>query len=316
MYRRDFVHSGICVLTAGNLLANVEVFANENTTSIDDAIDAHVHVWDKFSEKYPLATGFSETDRVPASFTPDELLGHCRPQGVKQVVLIQMNFFGFDNRYMLDCIKKYPSVFSGVAVVDETLATVTTTMKLLAEQGVRGFRLYADKSNAESWQNSNGMRKMWEYGAEAGLAMCLLSNPDALPAVATMCERFPDTPVVIDHFSRIGMNGTIQESDLNQLCQLAKFKRVFVKTSAMYALGKKKSPYLDLSDMVRRLRDTFGAKRLMWGSDCPYQVQAEHSYDASIALFRDKLDFLSNEDKAWMLRETAKGVFFGDVLRS
>jgi predicted TIM-barrel fold metal-dependent hydrolase len=316
MYRRDFVHSGICALTAGKLLANGELFANENTPGIEDAIDAHVHVWDKFSEIYPLATGFSEADRVPASFTPDELFVHCRPQGVKQIVLIQMNFFGFDNSYMIDCIKKYPGVFSGVAVVDEKLANVTTTMKLLAEQGVRGFRLYADKSNAESWQNAIGMKKMWAYGADAGLAMCLLSNPDALPAVASMCERFPETPVVIDHFSRIGMTGTIQESDINQLCQLAKFNKVFVKTSAMYALGKKKPPHLDLSEMVRRLRDAFGANRLMWGSDCPYQVQAEHSYVASIALFRDKLDFLTNEDKAWMLRDTAKRVFFGDGLRS
>ena len=85
---------------------------------------------------------------------------------------------------MIDCIKKLPGLFSGVAVVDETLINVTDTMKLLAEQGVRGFRIYADKARAESWQNSDGMKKMWAYGADAGLAMCLLSNPDALPAVA------------------------------------------------------------------------------------------------------------------------------------
>ena len=101
MYRRDFLNSSLCALTAGTLLANDNVlatdnlFSNENTASIDDAIDAHVHVWDKFSENYPLATGFSEADRVPASFTPGELFAQCRPQGVKQIVLIQMNFFGF-----------------------------------------------------------------------------------------------------------------------------------------------------------------------------------------------------------------------------
>ena len=25
--------------------------------------------------------------------------------------------------------------------------------------------------------------------------------------------------------------------------------------------------------MIRRLRDAFGAERLMWATDCPYQVQ-------------------------------------------
>ena len=64
------------------------------------------------------------------------------------------------------------------------------------------------------------------------------------------------------------------------------------------------------SEMVRRLRDTFGAPRLMWASDCPFQVQEGHTYEASIALIRDRLDFLTAEDKRWMLRKTAEKVFF------
>ncbi|MCB1091334.1 MAG: amidohydrolase family protein, partial [Verrucomicrobiae bacterium] len=88
------------------------------------------------------------------------------------------------------------------------------------------------------------------------------------------------------------------------------FPTVHVKTSAFYALGKKKAPYEDLGPMIRRLRDAFGAERLMWASDCPYQVQQGHTYADSIALIRDRLDFLSAEDKAWMLGKTAEKVFF------
>ena len=304
MRRRDFLNSGACALTAGSLLAN------GNNSTITDAIDAHVHVWDKTSDAYPIAMGFSEANKVPATFTPEELFAHCRKQGVQRIVLIQMSFFRNDNRYMLDCIKNYPGVFSGVAIVDDKQEDVTATMKTLAQQGVRGFRLVTDKAYAESWKNSDGVKKMWALGTETGLAMCLLSNPDALNAIGSMCERFPDTPVVIDHFSRVGMTGSINESDLDQLCKLAKFKRVFVKTSAMYALGSKKAPYLDLANMVLKLRDSFGANRLMWASDCPYQVQGDHTYAASIELIRDKLDFLTDEDRQWMLRDTAKSVFF------
>ena len=30
--------------------------------------------------------------------------------------------------------------------------------------------------------------------------------------------------------------------------------------------------------MIRTLRDAFGANRLMWATDCPYQVQDGHTY--------------------------------------
>jgi predicted TIM-barrel fold metal-dependent hydrolase len=211
---------------------------------------------------------------------------------------------------MLDSIAKHPGVFRGVAVIDEQQIGACDEMRRLATQGVRGFRLYTDKRTAESWSDSAAMKAMWSCGAETGQAMCLLADPDALPAIHRMCERFPQTRVVIDHFARIGMRGDVQAADVDQLCRLADFEHTFVKTSAFYALGKKRPPYTDLGPLVRRLRDAFGAERLMWASDCPYQVQEGHSYADSIALIRDRLDFLSASDKEWMLRKTAERVFF------
>ena len=140
--------------------------------------------------------------------------------------------------------------------------------------------------------------------------MCLLADPDALPAVATMCAKHPKTTVVIDHFARIGMKGEINEGDVDRLCRLADFPHVHVKTSAFYALGKKAAPYTDMGPLIHRLRDAYGANRLMWASDCPFQVEGGHTYADSIAVIRDRLDFLTAEDKSWMLRKTAEKVFF------
>ena len=275
------------------------------------SIDAHVHVWTPDTHRYPLAAGFTKKkDMVPPSFTPEELFAQCRPQGVNRVVLIQMSFYKFDNRYMLDAIARHRGVFRGVAIVDETKPDVCATMKSLGSHGVRGFRIYTDKEKAEAWGHSDGMKKMWSYAADAGLSMCLLANPDALPAVQRMCKAYPRTSVVIDHFARIGMKGPVNHHDLDNFCRLAEFPHTHVKTSAFYALGKKKAPYTDMAPLIRKLRDTYGAQRLMWGSDCPFQVQAGHTYSNSIALIRDRLDFLTPEDKQWMLRKTAEKVFF------
>ena len=301
--RRGFIRTAALAALAPAIpaaLADVE----------DGWIDAHVHVWTPDTQRYPLASGFQQDDMKPTSFTPEELFSQCKPENVTRVVLIQMSFYQFDNGYMMDMIAKHRGVFSGVAILNEERGDVREPMKALAARGVRGFRLFTTKANAEGWLDSEGMKKMWTFAADNGLAMCLLADPDALPAVERMCRAFPRTRVVIDHFARIGMKGPVDQADLDNLCRLSTFEEMYVKTSAFYALGEKKAPYTDLGPMIQKLRDTFGARRLMWASDCPFQVQDGHTYVDSISLIRNRLDFLTPEDQLWMLRKTAEKVFF------
>ncbi len=307
--RRDFL------TTVGSSLAMSPLVASQAREILgapigEDWIDAHVHVWTPDTEGYPISPPYQKKDMVPESFTPEQLFEHSKPSGVGRVVLIQMSFYHFDNRYMLDCMEKWKGIFSGVAIVDDSKANVSDTMKELSRKGVRGFRLYADRAKVARWNESPGVPNMWRTAADEGLAICLLANPDALPLIDAMCQKFPKTRVVIDHFARIGVSGTIESSPLDDLCKLARFENVYVKTSAFYALGKKKAPYLDLGPMIERMLKSYGANRLMWASDCPYQVVDGHRYADSIALIRDKLDFLTAEDKRWMLQKTAEKVYF------
>lgn len=76
-------------------------------------IDAHVHVWTPDVASYPLAEGYTVSQMKPASFTPEELFVHSRPNGVNRIVLIQMSFYGFDNRYMLDTMRRFPGSSPG-----------------------------------------------------------------------------------------------------------------------------------------------------------------------------------------------------------
>jgi predicted TIM-barrel fold metal-dependent hydrolase len=273
-------------------------------------IDAHVHVWTPDIKTYPLDKAFKVEDVQPKSFTPVELLAHATPAGVARVVLIQMSFYQFDNRYMLDVIAQHPGVFSGVGIVDHESADLASNMKQLAKKGVRGFRIHAHGDEAAKWVNDDGIATLWKTASEENLAVCPLINPTDLPHIDALCKKFPDTRVVVDHFARIGISGEIVLDQLEQLCGLARFPNVYVKTSAFYALGKKQSPYSDLLPMIRRVVEAFTPQRLMWASDCPFQVQENHTYADSIALIRDRADFLSQEDKQAILQGTAEKVFF------
>ena len=105
------------------------------------------------------------------------------------------------------------------------------------------------------------------------------------------------------------MLGPIREEQVQALCSLARYPGVRVKVSAFYALGQKRAPHLDLAELIRQVYDSFGPQRLMWGSDCPFQI-LEEPYEDSIALIRDYLDFLTIEDKEWLLRRSAEELFF------
>ena len=217
---------------------------------LEPYIDAHSHIWTPDVAHYPLAAGFTVADMQPRSFTAEELLAICRPAGVGRVNLIQMSYYDFDNRYMLDMIKLYPDRFVGTAIVDPLAADPGKAMRDLAPRGVHAFRIqpHYSKQPPARWLEPAGYDAMFATAAKTGQALSCLIDPDGFPEVDRMCRRFPDTTVIIDHLGRIGAgpDGAIRDADVDALCALAKHPKVSVKVGAFYALGKKTPPYLDL----------------------------------------------------------------------
>lgn len=316
--RRDALKAGLAAaaLAATPALPSA---AAEKEAAVDlkkhPYIDAHSHIWSPNTDKWPLANGKTKADLDPPSFTPEELLKLAHAVGVGRVVLIQHTLYhGYDNTYLLDAAKAYPGTFAVTGMVNDAKPNPGQAMRDLHKQGVKAFRITSrpgiGASGGEKWLSGPGMAEMWKTAAETGQVMACLIDAKDLPGVDAMCAKHPETTVVIDHFARIGVDGTVHEEDLKQLCGLAKRKKTYVKLSAYYALGKKKPPYLDLAPMIRRLLDAYTPDRCMWASDAPYQTQGDNTYQASIELIRDKLDFLSAGDKEKLLRTTAERVYF------
>jgi predicted TIM-barrel fold metal-dependent hydrolase len=273
-------------------------------------IDAHSHIWSTDLRRYPLRANQGLEVLKPASFTADELLATARPHGVGRVVLIQhYPYHGFDNSLLIDAWRERPDTFRVVAMIDETQPGVDMRMKELLKTGVTGFRI-GQREDRREWLAGSGMEQMWKTAAVTRQNLCCLINPEELESVGSWCARYPETPVVIDHFARVGMAGPIEDSQVQSLCALSKHSQVRVKISAYYALGNKRPPHTELVPMIRRLLDTYGPERLMWASDSPYQLTAPSSYGSSIALVRDQLGFLSDSDRRQLLRGTAESVYF------
>ncbi len=306
--RREFLRAAACAGAWTMAAADLHAQSTVDSSRLD-CVDAHAHVWSGDTARYPLKLGFTRQQMILPSFMPEELLDKSRRCGVRRIVLIQISYYGSDNACMLDAMRANPGVFSGVARIDGD-PRPRETMLRLAGRGIRGFRIVSGKQPADRWLQGPEMAAIWQSAAENRLTLCALCGPEYFGVLDAMCRKFPETTLALDHLGRVGFERPIREDDVKTLCALAVHKKVCVKVSGFYALGRRQPPYLDLAPLVRRLFEAFGPQRLLWGSDSPFQMMPPHRYRDSIELVRNRLDFLSADDRQWLLRKTAERLFF------
>jgi predicted TIM-barrel fold metal-dependent hydrolase len=240
----------------------------------------------------------------PDEFTAGEYLERAAPLGIGRAVLVQVSFYGRDHRCLIDAVDRHPGRFAPVGLLSGP--DLPADLERLAALGFRAFRVSAGDLGAPECAG------LWRRAAEVRSILCPLLDPVALPAVDKLCAACPETRVVVDHLARIGIDGEIRDSDVRQLCAMAKRPGVYVKASAFYALGRRRPPYADLAPLIERVFDAFGPRRLIWGTDAPFQLAPPHDLAGSLELIRDGLPFLSGADREWMLRSAAASVFFGE----
>jgi len=266
-------------------------------------IDPHVHVW-KHDPRYPWA---KETVHPPEKdATPEMLLALMRDNGVSRTVLIQVIHYRWDNRYAADVLRQYPQYFRGVARVNpESPAAPDDLSRLVEGQGFQGVRLSPAAGGAGDWIRGPLMPPLWKRCGDLKASMNILTDIDRMPDIGALAEKFPDLTVVIDHMADCPAD---RPEKLQKLLALARYPRVFVKVSHTWSVSKQPYPYRDAQEQVKRLYDAFGPQRLMWGTDWPL-VEAHCGYAKALAMVRDEMKFLNDDDKSWMLSRTIERVW-------
>jgi L-fuconolactonase len=155
------------------------------------------------------------------------------------------------------------------------------------------------------WIRGPLMPPLWRRCTELKVPMTILAPVTRMPDLAPLIEQNPTLNVVIDHMADCPLD---RPDQLQLLLALARYPRVFVKISHMWSLSKQAYPYPDAAVQVKRLYDTFGAKRLMWGTDWPISLK-QLPYNQAVTLYRDHLDFLSPEDHRQILYKTVQQVW-------
>jgi|SRR5215469_1641785 len=265
-------------------------------------IDSHVHVW-KHDPRFPFAVG---AHPPPEDASAETLLDLMKANGVSRTVIIQVIHYKWDNSYLADVLKRYPQQFRGVCRVNpEDPAAPDHLSRLTEEQGFHGVRLSPSANADGDWIKGPLMPPLWKRCAQLKVPMTVLAPADRMPDIQPLIEANPGLTVVIDHQADSPLD---QPEKLKLLLALERYPKVFVKISHMWSLSKDAYPYPDAQLQVKRLYDTFGARRLMWGTDWPVSLK-QLPYAKAVELFRDHLDFLAPADREWILYKTVQQVW-------
>src|SRR5215470_10981912 len=216
-------------------------------------IDPHVHVWKK-DPKYPWA---KETTRPPdKDATAEMLLELMKANGVEKTVIIQVIHYRWDNSYLADVLKRYPTKFRGVARVNpESPAAPDDLSRLVEQQGFRGVRISPAGNASGDWIHGPLMPPLWKRCQDLKVPMTVLAPIGRMPDVAALMEKMPDLLLVIDHMADCPVD---QPAELEKLLALKRYPNVFVKISHTWSLSRQPYPWLDVQDLVKRVYDAFG----------------------------------------------------------
>jgi predicted TIM-barrel fold metal-dependent hydrolase len=271
-------------------------------------IDAHVHVW----KRDPLFPWAPETKHPPENdATAEQLIALMQAARVRRTVIIQVIHYRWDNRYAASVLKRYPQYFRGVARVNpEDPAAPDHLSRLTEEDGFHGVRISPAAGAAGDWIRGPLMPPLWQRCADLRVPMTVLAPVTRMPDVMRLAERFPDLTMVIDHMADCPLD---RPAELEKLIALRRFPNLYVKISHSWSLSKQPYPYLDSQRQIHRLYDAFGPRRLVAGTDWPL-VLDYCTYGQAIAIARDRIDFLSAEDKRWICGGNAARIWpFGPL---
>lgn len=279
-------------------------------------IDAHVHVWQVDGVLYPTKR-IVGSDAVDVDAPVGLLMREMETAGVDKAVLVQPSNYGFDNRYLADCLARYPGRFAGVMRIDPVDAAAPARLSMWVEEyGIRGLRIAPFRILDGEWVHDQRIAPLWRRAERLQIPVCFQGVRGRLGQLVQMvrrlCETYPGLAIALDHMGHPTVADGAGSSESLALLSLAGCRQVYVKVSGHYALSAEPYPHPDTWPLMQTLLSSFGPERLMWGSDFPYILQ-HGGHGMSLDLLGMALPGLSELDKEWLLGRTAGAIWSTSV---
>jgi predicted TIM-barrel fold metal-dependent hydrolase len=274
-------------------------------------IDTHTHVIATDTRRYPLAPLYGRQSDWSAQHPLDypDMVKATKSAGVDKSVLVQASSaYGFDNSYVADSVAAHPERFTGVFSIDVVAPDAVDKMKYWRAKGLTGMRIFTSGSTqAEqgTFFADAAAYPAWNYASDTGLSVCMQMRVKGLPLLETVLKRFPQVRVILDHFARAEAADGPPFMAAAPLFALARYPNVYLKLTHRPIEESMKGRATPETFLGRAVKE-FGASRIMWGSNFP---AAKPPLPELIAMARNALSFLPQQDQDWIFFKTAQMLY-------
>jgi predicted TIM-barrel fold metal-dependent hydrolase len=262
-------------------------------------VDAQVHLWKADTPDWKWVPG--RKPQLPEPFTVEKLVPLMDEAAVDRVVVVPPSWPGDRNDYALEAARRYPQrlhVMGRIPLEKPESAKLLPTWR--EQPGMLGIRL-TFIGEMKNWLGDGTADWFWPAAEKANLPVMVFA-PAQGPALARVAERHPGLTLIIDHMNLTGdLKHTIgTEAAIAQTVALAKYPNVSCKVSAAPGYSDEAYPYRDMTPHLKRVFEAFGRERCYWGTDMTNSF-AKATYRQRITHFTETLDFLSEDDKDWVM---------------
>ncbi|MBM4074677.1 MAG: hydrolase [Planctomycetes bacterium] len=228
-----------------------------------DACDCHVHIHGD-PNQFPFYSGRTYTPEVAL---PETLKNLHESIGVSRVVIVTPSVYGTDNSSTLYGIREFGPRARGVAVIGD--ATTEEELDHYQASGISGIRLNLGTAGITDVDEATRRLKSAIHRVDRrGWHVQIFTTLDVLSGLKNVIAD-AEIPIVIDHFGgAIAELGTTQKG-FDDLLDLLRTGRCYVKISAAYRISKRTPDYSDVQPLVRELIAA-RSDRVLWGTDWPH----------------------------------------------
>lgn len=324
--RRDFLKRALAPAAALPWALSVDRPSHAAPPTTRPVIDAHMHVWASDLQRYPYAHPYTTNyPGMPHAGTVEMLVDDMDRNGSTHCVLIQTVCHGWDNRYIVDCVRRFPTRFRGHGLIDPTDPKVADKLEYWTkEHGLVGMRFsaiyYVDgKNGGDGWLDAEHSRALWLRAEKLRSIFNFFISAKQLPRLAKLAAAHPQARFIVDHLAQIDLRAADPEPDIHLLLDIARQPNVWVKVSELSSVAKSRTyPFEDAYPFVKRVYEVFGPDRLLFGTGYPGTARAGYQRPPladEIALI-DKMPFFTPEDRTKVLGGNAARLWGFDVARN
>ncbi|HWF93715.1 MAG TPA: amidohydrolase family protein [Xanthobacteraceae bacterium] len=262
-------------------------------------VDSQIHMWKANTPDRPWVPG--TRPQLPEPMTIERVVPMIDAAGVDRVVIVPPTLEGERVDYGQEAARRYPGRFATmghIALDNPGEARRLATWK--QQPAVLGIRLNVANQQAK-WLTDGTADWFWPEAAKAGIPVMFLTTGQ-LALFGPIAERNPQLILIIDHMgvSSDAMKNNMMPATIAEAAALAKYPNVSVKLSSVPLFSSEPYPFRDMTPHIRRLFDAYGPRRCYWGTDVTNSF-AKASYRQRVTHFTQELDFLSEDDKDWIM---------------